>query len=99
VLDLELTPRNIIWNIRRWNSMTIDEVSKKIDLSQDTLLYYERIGLIPGVKRGRREKREYTEEDCKWIEFILGMRISGVPIEVLVEYITLIEQGIKPISL
>jgi len=30
--------------------MTITETSKKIDMSQDTLRYYERIGLIPHVR-------------------------------------------------
>jgi len=29
--------------------MTIAEVSKRYNLSQDTLRYYERIGLIPSV--------------------------------------------------
>ena len=34
--------------------MTITEVSKKLDISQDTLRYYERIGLIPPVNRTKR---------------------------------------------
>ncbi len=72
--------------------MMIAEVSKKFDLSQDTLRYYERIGLIPFVKR-KSGIREYTEEDCRWIEFIKCMRNAGLPIEVLIEYVTLFEQG------
>ena len=31
--------------------MTIREVSEKYHISQDTLRYYERIGLIPAVHR------------------------------------------------
>ena len=31
--------------------MIISEVSEKFDLSKDTLRYYERIGLLPGVNR------------------------------------------------
>lgn len=31
--------------------MTIKEVSEKYDISQDTLRYYERIGMIPPVTR------------------------------------------------
>lgn len=34
--------------------MTIAEVSEKYGLSQDTLRYYERIGLIPRVNRGKK---------------------------------------------
>jgi DNA-binding transcriptional MerR regulator len=73
--------------------MTITEVSKKFDLSQDTLRYYERIGLIPGVNRNKSGIRDFTEEDCRWVEFIKCMRSAGLPIEVLIEYVGLFEQG------
>ncbi|MBF7081652.1 MerR family transcriptional regulator [Desulfallas sp. Bu1-1] len=73
--------------------MTITEVSKKFDLSQDTLRYYERIGLIPRVNRNKSGIRDYTEEDCKWIEFIKCMRNAGLQIEALIEYVGLFQQG------
>ncbi|GFP76475.1 MerR family transcriptional regulator [Clostridium fungisolvens] len=73
--------------------MTIAEVSAKFDLSQDTLRYYERIGLIPPVNRSKSKIRDYTEEDCKWVEFIKCMRSSGLPIEALIEYVTLFQEG------
>ncbi|WP_434511119.1 MerR family transcriptional regulator [Desulfitobacterium sp. AusDCA] len=73
--------------------MMIAEVSKKYDLSQDTLRYYERIGLIPSVNRNKSGIRDYTEEDCRWIEFIKCMRNAGLPIEVLIEYVGLFQQG------
>lgn len=73
--------------------MTIAEVSKKYNLSQDTLRYYERIGLIPAVNRNKSRIRDYTAEDCRWIEFIKCMRSAGLPLEVLIEYVTLFTQG------
>ncbi|MDZ4992557.1 MerR family transcriptional regulator [Clostridium perfringens] len=73
--------------------MKIKEVSKKFNLSQDTLRYYERIGLIPPVNRNKSGVRDYTEEDCNWIEFIKCMRGAGLPIEVLIEYVGLFQQG------
>ena len=39
--------------------MTIAEVSRKYDISADTLRYYERIGLIPPVPRTRGGLRDY----------------------------------------
>lgn len=78
--------------------MTITEVSKKYDLSQDTLRYYERIGLIPEVNRNKSGIRDYTEEDCRWVEFIKCMRSAGLPIEVLIEYVTLFQQGNETID-
>ena len=73
--------------------MMIAEVSGKFHLSQDTLRYYERIGLIPRVNRNKSGIRDYTEEDCKWVEFIKCMRSAGLPIEVLIEYVGLFQQG------
>ena len=78
--------------------MTISEVSKKFDLSQDTLRYYERIGLIPRVNRNKNGIRDYTEEDCRWVEFIKCMRSAGLPIEVLIEYVGLFQQGDETIE-
>ncbi|BBB92551.1 MAG TPA: MerR family transcriptional regulator [Methylomusa anaerophila] len=73
--------------------MTITEASQKFDISQDTLRYYERIGLIPHVHRNKSGIRDYTEEDCNWVEFIKCMRDAGLPIEVLLEYVELFQQG------
>ncbi|MDF2882978.1 MAG: transcriptional regulator [Clostridiaceae bacterium] len=78
--------------------MTIAEVSKKYDLTADTLRYYERVGLIPGVNRSKSGIRDYTEEDCRWVEFIKCMRSAGLPIEVLIEYVTLFHQGDETIE-
>lgn len=73
--------------------MKITEVSEKFDVSQDTLRYYERIGLIPRVNRNISGIRDFTEENCRWVEFIKCMRSAGLPIEVLIEYVTLFQQG------
>lgn len=73
--------------------MTITEVSKKYGLSADTLRYYERVGLIPKVNRNKSGIRDYTERDCGWVEFIKCMRSAGLPIEALIEYVTLYQQG------
>ncbi|MFC5471210.1 MerR family transcriptional regulator [Cohnella suwonensis] len=78
--------------------MTIADISRKFDISQDTLRYYERIGLIPRVMRNKGRIREYTEEDCMWVEFILCMRNAGLPIEALMEYVKLFQQGDETIE-
>lgn len=73
--------------------MMIAEVSKKYDITADTLRYYERVGLIPPVNRNASGIRNYTEEDCNWVGFIKCMRSAGLSIEVLVEYVTMFQQG------
>lgn len=73
--------------------MSIKEVAKKFGLTPDTLRYYERIGLIPSVGRTLGGIRDYQEEDCRWIEFIKCMRAAGLPVEILIEYVKLFQQG------
>ena len=73
--------------------MTIAEVSRRFDLSADTLRYYERIGLIPPVPRTKSGIRDYDEESCNWIELMKCMRAAGVQIEALIEYVALFQRG------
>jgi DNA-binding transcriptional MerR regulator len=73
--------------------MTIAEVSKHYELSIDTLRYYERVGLIPPVRRGKGGIRDYSDKDIEWVGFIKCMRIANIPIEALIEYVNLFKQG------
>lgn len=73
--------------------MTIAEVSRKYEISADTLRYYERIGLIPPVPRTKSGLRDYDEESCGWVELMKCMRAAGVQIEALIEYVALFQQG------
>jgi DNA-binding transcriptional MerR regulator len=78
--------------------MKIAEVSGQSGMSSDTLRYYERIGLIPPVNRNGSGIRDYSELDVRRVEFVKCMRSAGLPIEVLIEYFKLIQQGDKTIE-
>ena len=73
--------------------MKIMEVSQQYGLSSDTLRYYERIGLIPPVNRNGSGIRDYNELDLRRVEFIKCMRGAGLPVEVLIEYVGLVQRG------
>lgn len=73
--------------------MTIKEVSEKYGLSQDTLRYYEKIGVIPPVTRTAGGIRNYTEQDIGWVENAVCMRSAGLPVEVIAEYCRLFSMG------
>ena len=73
--------------------MTIAEVSKKYEITPDTLRYYERIGLIPPVPRTSSGIRNYDKESCGWIELMKCMRKAGVQVEALIEYVDLFRRG------
>ena len=90
-LDLESTPGGKL--LPRGEKMKIAEVSERYGLSSDTLRYYERIGLIPHVNRSDSGIRDYKELDIRRVQFIKCMRSAGMSVEILVEYMGLVQQG------
>jgi DNA-binding transcriptional MerR regulator len=80
------------------STVTIAEVAKKYGLTADTLRYYERIGLLPNVTRTPGGVRDYSEEDCRWVEYIKCMRSAGISVETLIEYVKLFHQGVETIA-
>ena len=77
--------------------MMIGEVSKQFDITEDTLRYYEKIGLIRDVKR-KNGIRSYDENDILTIEFIICMRSAGLSIDFLSQYLTLLRSGDETID-
>lgn len=73
--------------------MTITDVSEKYHITQDTLRYYERVGMIPPVTRTPGGMRDYQPEDLRWVELALCMRSAGLPVEVMIEYVKLFQMG------
>jgi DNA-binding transcriptional MerR regulator len=73
--------------------MKIAEVSERYKVTPDTLRYYERIGLLMPVARNDSGIRDYCENDIHRLEFIKCMRRAGLPIDMLIEYIHLLDQG------
>ncbi len=73
--------------------MQISEVSKKYGVSCDTLRWYEKIGLLKNIGRRQNGLREYSELNCKTIEFIKCMRDAGIAVDTLIEYMNLLEEG------
>jgi len=78
--------------------MKIAEVSEQYSISADTLRYYERVGLIPSVNRNESGIRDYNELDLRRVEFIKCMRSAGLPVDVLIEYVALVQRGDQTIE-
>ena len=73
--------------------MTIRQVSEKYGISQDTLRYYEKMGMIPPVTRTAGGIRDYQESDLGWVELAICLRNAGMSVEAMVEYVRLHRQG------
>ncbi|WP_225046569.1 MerR family transcriptional regulator [Lacticaseibacillus kribbianus] len=73
--------------------MNIQKVAETLDVSADTLRYWERVGAIPPVPRSQSGYREYDTAALDWCNFAKCMRAAGVSIEALIEYIALYQVG------
>lgn len=69
--------------------LTIEEVAKRTGLTAYTLRYYERIGLIAPVTRAAGGQRRYAASDMAWIEFLLRLRTTRMPIGMMRTFATL----------
>src|SRR5450830_264594 len=74
-------------------SMTIQQAAKQTGLSVHTLRYYERIGLLDPVARRDNTHRLFREEDIRWIDFLLKLRGTGLPVRDMLRYAELRRQG------
>ena len=73
--------------------MTIKQVCQRYGLTQDTLRYYEKIGVIPPVHRSASGIRDYDEHDLGWVENAVCLRSAGVPVKSIAEYVKLYQAG------
>ena len=60
--------------------LSIDEAARRTGLTAYTLRYYERIGLLAPVGRATGGQRRYAAADMAWIEFLLRLRTTRMPI-------------------
>ncbi len=73
--------------------LTIREAAAEMKISEDTIRYYERIGLTPRVSRAASGHRRYDENDLGWLRFVTAMRAAGMSIEALTRYAALTRLG------
>ena len=49
--------------------------------------------MIPTVNRNRSGIRDYTEQDLDWVQMAICMRSAGLPVDVMIKYLKLYQQG------
>jgi DNA-binding transcriptional MerR regulator len=73
--------------------LTIQEVAAATGLSEHTLRYYERIGLIHSIARADNGHRRYEQADVDWVVFLTKLRAAGMSIRQMQAYAELQRQG------
>ena len=75
-------------------TFTVQQAVQLTGLSEHTLRYYERVGLLPPVRRQQSSRhRRYSLKDISIIESLACLRAAGLPLEQMRRYIGLMPQG------
>ncbi|MEB3213448.1 MAG: MerR family transcriptional regulator [Leptolyngbyaceae bacterium] len=74
-------------------NLSIQDVAAITQLSPHTLRYYERIGLLVPIERGSNGHRRYSSQDIAWIDFLIRLRATGMPIREMQQFAELRRQG------
>ena len=72
---------------------TIGDISRKLNVSNDAVRYYDKEGLLPFAKRNKAGRREFTDDDLGYIEVIDCLKKSGLEIKEIKEYMSLCSLG------
>lgn len=73
--------------------MNIQKFSEITDISSHTIRYYEKIGLLRNISRNSSGHRWFTEKDIIWIEFIKRLKGTGMPLDLILKYADLRDEG------
>ena len=73
--------------------MNIKSASNLLEISADTIRYYERVGLVPPITRTSTGIRDFQVQDIETLEFIKCFRSAGVSVDSLVDYMSLYQKG------
>jgi DNA-binding transcriptional MerR regulator len=73
--------------------LTVAQMAAATGVSPHTLRYYEKAGLIEPVARNSGNQRRYSETDIEWLQFLLRLRETGMPIAQMREYAALRSKG------
>ncbi|WP_171647230.1 MerR family transcriptional regulator [Paenibacillus phytorum] len=71
------------------STFSIAEISKRTGLSYDTIRYYEKIGLLPPVKRKENGQKEYDKLHLDRFVFITHLKRTNMPLKEIERYMTL----------
>lgn len=61
--------------------MRINEASARSGLSQDTIRFYEKSGMLSPIHRDARGWRVFSADDVNWLCTLERLRVTGMPLD------------------
>ncbi|WP_296651425.1 MerR family transcriptional regulator [Paraburkholderia sp.] len=74
-------------------SLTIGQVAAATGVSAHTLRYYEQAGLLRPTGRTAAGHRLYSPSDLDWLQFVMRLKATGMPIASIKAFSDLRAQG------
>jgi DNA-binding transcriptional MerR regulator len=74
-------------------ALTIGQVAATTGVSKHTLRYYEQAGLIRAVGRTQAGHRLYAPADLDWLQFVMRLKATGMPIAGMQAFAALRAEG------
>lgn len=71
---------------------TIGEVAEKLGISAHTLRYYEKEHIIVPDRNASGDRR-YQDSHLKWLQFVIKLKETQMPIATIKEYASLVVVG------
>jgi DNA-binding transcriptional MerR regulator len=71
------------------------EAAEKCGLTQYTLRWYERIGLLDRVERTADGRRRFSDADLDWLILLSRLRATGMPVRDMLRYAELVRSGAR----
>ena len=75
------------------STFTPQEAAAHSGFSLDTLRYYERVGLLPRIRRTGSGRRSFSDLDLKWLNLLRCLRDTGMPITEMQRFVSLMRDG------
>ena len=72
---------------------TIKQVSERMGLSEHTVRYYEKEGLLPNIARSPSGIRRFSDRDIEWLGLICCLKKTGMSIQQIREFVELYQYG------
>lgn len=73
----------------------IGDITEMYGISQDTLRYYDKAGLLPFVEKNQAGRREFKEDDLGYIEVIDCLKRSGIAVKEIAKFMDWCVKGDK----
>jgi DNA-binding transcriptional MerR regulator len=60
--------------------MLIAEAARRSGLSEDTIRFYEKSGMLPPIARDGRGWRVFSPDNLEWLITLERLRVTGIPL-------------------